>query len=110
MAIGTPRSWLICYDVTDPKRLMRLHRFLRRHAAHVQYSVFHFEGSAAAMGRLMHSVEHRIDPESDDVRAYLIPERLQLDTLGRGQLPGDTLLISEHSPGLTTLLSQAKAC
>ena len=52
MAINAPRGWLITYDITDPKRLVRLHRFLVRRATPVQYSVFHFEGSAALMGRL----------------------------------------------------------
>lgn len=110
MAVNTPRGWLISYDITHPKRLMRLHRFLRKHAVHVQYSVFHFEGSAAAMGRLMADVEKRIDPKTDDVRGYLLPENLQLDTLGRGGLPTETQLISQASPGLAMLLTSARKC
>ena len=59
MALNTPRGWLITYDITNPKRLVRLHRFLVRQATPVQYSVFHFEGSAAQMGRLMADIETR---------------------------------------------------
>lgn len=110
MAVNTPRGWLISYDITHPKRLMRLHRFLRKHAVPVQYSVFHYEGSAAAMGRLMADVEKRIDPKTDDVRGYLLPENLQLDTLGRGGLPTNAQLISTASPGLATLLSAVSKC
>lgn len=104
MALNTPRAWLITYDITNPKRLMRLHRFLRKHAVPVQYSVFHYEGSAASMGRLIAQIEARIDPATDDVRAYQLPEHLSIDTLGRGGIPGDTYIFSEADTTLDTLL------
>lgn len=108
MALNAPRGWLITYDITEPRRLMRLHRFLRRHAAPVQYSVFLFEGSAAQMGRLMSQVESRIDNRTDDVRAYQLPEALSLDTFGRGSLPAETHLLSGKTPLLDQLLQAAK--
>ena len=104
MAVNAPRAWLITYDITDPKRLARLHRFLVRQATPVQYSVFHFEGSAAQMGRLMADIEARIAPASDDVRGYQLPEHLSIDTLGRGGSPRDVLLLSPASPNLQLLL------
>ena len=107
MALNTPRGWLITYDITNPKRLVRLHRFLVRQATPVQYSVFHFEGSAAQMGRLMADIETRIDAGTDDVRAYQLPEHLSIDSIGRGSLPGDTFLLSPTSPALQVLLQAA---
>lgn len=104
MALNTPRGWLITYDITDRRRLVRLHRFLVKQATPVQYSVFHFEGSAAQMGRLMADIETRIDTRSDDVRGYQLPEHLSIDTIGRGSLPADTLLLSPTSPSLQALL------
>lgn len=104
MALNALRGWLITYDITDPRRLARLHRFLVRQATPVQYSVFHFEGSAAQMGRLMADIETRIAPASDDVRGYQLPEHLSIDTLGRGSSPGDVLLLSPASPSLQLLL------
>jgi CRISPR-associated protein Cas2 len=104
MALNTPRGWLITYDITEPRRLMRLHRFLVRQAIPVQYSVFHFEGSAAQMGRLMKDIATRIDPATDDVRGYQLPERLSLDTIGRGSLPGAAYVLSDISPNLQILL------
>lgn len=104
MALNTPRGWLVTYDIANPKRLGRLHRFLVKQATPIQYSVFHFEGSAAQMGRLMADIEKRIDPKQDDVRAYLLPEPIQIDTLGRGGLPHQTYLMSDTSPGLQHLL------
>lgn len=94
MALNASRGWLITYDITHPKRLARLHRFLVKQATPVQYSVFHFEGSAAQMGRLMADIEKRIDLAKDDVRGYQLPEHMSIDTIGRGSLPGDTFLLS----------------
>lgn len=107
MALNAPRGWLITYDITEPKRLMRLHRFLVKQATPVQYSVFHFEGSAAQMGLLMADIEKRIDPRSDDVRAYQLPEHLSIDTIGRGSLPRETFVLSNTSPSLQRLLQAA---
>ena len=110
MAVNARRLWLITYDIANPKRLTRLHRFMVKQATPVQYSVFCFEGSAAAMGQLMAAIETRIDKKADDVRGYLLPEPLQLVTLGRGALPGGVLLASELSPALRTLLQAAGKC
>lgn len=104
MALNAPRAWLITYDITDPKRLVRLHRFLRRHAVPVQYSVFHYGGSTAMMGKLAEQIGQRIDARTDDVRAYQLPEQLSVDTLGRGSIPTQTSLLSDTSPTLNTLL------
>lgn len=107
MALNTARGWLITYDITNPKRLGRLHRLLVKQATPVQYSVFHFEGSAAQMGRLMADIATRIDAATDDVRGYQLPEHLSIDTLGRGSLPAETFLLSPVSQSLQTLLQAA---
>ena len=107
MALNAPRAWLITYDITNPKRLVRLYRFLVKQATPVQYSVFHFEGSAAQMGRLLADIKTRIDPKTDDVRGYQLPQHLSVDTIGRGGLPGDTFLLSATSPTLQALLQAA---
>lgn len=73
----------------------------------MQYSVFHFEGSAAQMGRLMADIEARIDRKRDDVRGYRLPQRLNLETIGRGALPGAVFMFSAVSPPLQTLLQVA---
>lgn len=108
MALNAPRAWLITYDITCPRRLVRLHRFLCKHALPVQYSVFHYQGSAARLGQLMQQIESRIDSDSDDVRAYPLPEDPQIDLLGRGSLPADSRLLSSTVPSLDKLLHAAR--
>jgi CRISPR-associated protein Cas2 len=107
MALNQQRTWLICYDITDPRRLVRLHRFLRKHAEPVQYSVFYYEASAAQLGRLVGEIEARIDRRSDDVRIYQLPERLECTTLGRGSLPGGSWLLSDRGAALAKLTQAA---
>lgn len=102
--MSAPRAWLVTYDIADPRRLSRLHRFLKKRAVPVQYSVFLFEGSGAQIGRLMQQIEQLIRPDQDDVRAYQLPQTPQFDTLGRGSLPADSRLLSTHSPALDGLL------
>lgn len=39
MSTGRPVLHLVCYDIRDPKRLLRVHRFLRSQGFPLQYSV-----------------------------------------------------------------------
>ena len=107
MALSTRHGWLIAYDIANPRRLQRLHRFLVHEAVPIQYSVFYFEGNTAAMGRLMLEVEKRINPKQDDVRAYQLPANPRIDTIGRGAGPEDISLFSSITPKLGVLLSPA---
>lgn len=110
MVLNASRSWLIAYDIANPRRLGKLHRFLIKNAMPIQYSVFHFEGSPGRMGQLMADIADRIDPDEDDVRAYMLPNPLQMVTLGRGSIPGDTMLLSGVSPSLQKLLEATGRC
>lgn len=94
MALTVAKSWLITYDITCPKRLSRLHRFLVSKATPVQYSVFHFQGTTTQMVNLMNDIEKKIGRASDDVRGYQLPDNLNIDTIGHNNLPLGTHLLS----------------
>ncbi len=83
----TAPAFLICYDIADPRRLVRVHRFLLRHAMPVQYSVFVGRFSRTALRALMAGLAVRINARQDDVRIYRIPERPDLVRLGSAALP-----------------------
>ncbi len=97
MAVNQQVAWLIAYDIRDPRRLGRLHRFLRSRAVPLQYSVFTRRASAAQMGMLARDIEEHIDPRQDDVRIYRIPEPALVTTWGRCMLPDDILLLDATS-------------
>lgn len=80
-------DYIICYDITDPRRLQRVHRCLKRRATPLQYSVFLYRGSERQLLRHLAELEDLMDPRSDDVRAYPLPVRGLRLILGQLTLP-----------------------
>ena len=102
MAVNQARTWLIAYDITEPRRLRRVHRFLRKHAVPVQYSVFAAYDTPARIGQLRAALADQIDPRSDDVRIYPLPSEPELSVLGRKAMPEGVLLLEGgRIPSLT---------
>lgn len=83
MAVNTERDWLIAYDITDPKRLLRVHRYLSQHAMAQQYSVFRACMSTTQLRRVKTGLARLIDPSEDDVRMYPLPAQADVARLGR---------------------------
>lgn len=92
MSLHANASWLVTYDIADPRRLSRLFKFLKKHGIPVQYSVFLVEASAAKMGNLIVQIAKMVDQDADDVRAYRLPERAWKVTLGASILPEGIML------------------
>ena len=106
MSFNEAHLYLICYDIADPRRLQRVHAFLRRHAMPVQYSVFLARLTERRLLHLLADLSRRIDPRSDDVRAYPIPREAEAVTMGRQYLPPGVVLadpligvVLESGPG-----------
>ena len=78
---------VVCYDICDPRRLRRLHRFLIKHTVPLQYSVFLFNGDDRQLDRLLAKAETYISPKIDDLRAYPLPARGMKIRLGKPILP-----------------------
>lgn len=89
----TPCRYLVCYDIADPKRLTRVHRFVSKHAAPLQYSVFMAEMNASALDLLLACVAGLIKQVEDDVRIYPLPDSIQFATLGRSSLPDGVIAV-----------------
>ena len=106
MSYTEQRNWLIAYDIADPLRLGRVHRFLKRHAIPAQYSVFVFQGGQVALNRVLAGMEERIAPDVDDVRAYHLPDRCEVAMLGTQHLP-EGVVLGAH--GLDRLLRELTA-
>ena len=80
-------DFVICYDISDPKRLCQVYRFLKQHAVALQYSVFLFTGDYRELDRIFAVVERYIDPNADDLRVYPLPARGLKVRLGKPALP-----------------------
>ena len=64
--------WIICYDISDPKRLYRVAKALREVGTRRQWSVFECWLSAFALARLCRQLGRLIDRDCDSVRLYPI--------------------------------------
>jgi len=97
MALNDPRNWLIAYDIADPRRLQRVHRFLSTQAVPVQYSVFATRATPMKTGLIRAGLAEIIDEREDDVRIYPVPEPAQLVVLGKKALPEGLTVIDGRS-------------
>ena len=93
MAIHLPRLYLVCYDIADPRRLQRVHRYLRGFGLPLQYSVFTLRLTQKRQQRLLHGLRQIIDEREDDVRIYPLPDKGERLSLGRQMLPEDVVLV-----------------
>ncbi|HWP84883.1 MAG TPA: CRISPR-associated endonuclease Cas2 [Terriglobia bacterium] len=115
MSLMEKRNWLIAYDIRNPRRLSKVHRYLKRHAIPVQYSVFVYYGNSIQLDRLLSDLASRIEAAADDVRAYHLPDRCEVAMLGRQSLPegiivgvrGLDRLLRELTPGSNSPIVEA---
>ncbi len=101
------KTWLVAYDIREPRRLRRLHRCLKREGVAVQYSAFCVEATDRQLDQVLRRVTAIIDARVDDVRAYHVPEHCQVWQLGRQQFPEGVFL--EGSAAVRQLLAVADA-
>jgi CRISPR-associated protein Cas2 len=66
---------LVTYDITDPKRLKRTHKFLKEFGLNTQKSVFECDVDDAALKRIRWFCRDALDLSSDSVRIYKICSR-----------------------------------
>ncbi len=98
MSDKRPKPYMICYDITCPKRLGRLHRHLKKHAVPLQYSVFEAELTPSALNRLLREMEAIINARDDDVRVYPIQRNTPMATLGPAYLPDGLFRFGTEAP------------
>ncbi|MDR0776274.1 MAG: CRISPR-associated endonuclease Cas2 [Azonexus sp.] len=89
---------IICYDISHPRRLGRLFRYLKKHAIPMQHSVFLFTGDQRQLDRCLEQAARLIEPKEDDLRAYPLPARGLKVRLGRPVLPPGILWSGLPSP------------
>lgn len=80
-------EFVICYDIANPRRLGRVHRYLKKRAVPLQYSVFLFVGDDRQLDQCMRDATRLIDEREDDLRAYPLPSRGLKARIGRPALP-----------------------
>lgn len=110
MALNEIRTWLIAYDISCPKRLGRVHRYLKSVAIPVQYSMFTAEENEAGIRRIIGELKTRIHPTADDLRLYPLPNRLELHHYGHRALPVGLLLLANVAQRNSAIVAGLTAC
>ena len=77
-------SFLIAYDIADPKRLRRVARFMEKHGLRCQKSVFWYAGDAAAVAALLDQAAKLLNAEEDAVQAWQLSAGQTPQGLARG--------------------------
>lgn len=109
MSHSEERNWLIAYDIANPRRLVRVHRYLKRHAIPVQYSVFVLRGTQRKLDSVLCGIAERIASAVDDVRAYHLPNQCEVTMLGRQSMPQGVMLGSLSLDRLLRALTESDA-
>ncbi|MCL4745056.1 MAG: CRISPR-associated endonuclease Cas2 [Burkholderiaceae bacterium] len=92
MNANAPTTWLVAYDISSPKRLREVHRYVKRRGSTVQYSVFSVVAGTAGIETMLDEIASLIYEREDDVRAYHVPASCQVWSLGRQGLPAGVML------------------
>ena len=95
---------ILAYDISDAKRLRRVHKLLKKWGMPVQYSVFAVDLSARGADQLFAALKRVADSEADDVRLYRIGNGTHCWS-GRAPLPEGMILTG--SPTATILHDMA---
>jgi CRISPR-associated protein Cas2 len=83
------KNWhLLAYDIRDPRRLQRVHRFLTDHGLAAQESVFVVRASRDELSAILDGLGAIIDRRRDDVRTYPVAHPGALWLSGPNPLAG----------------------
>ncbi|ART83442.1 CRISPR-associated endonuclease Cas2 [Oceanisphaera profunda] len=66
------RHYLICYDIRQPRRLQRIHKWLTKHATALQYSVFLANLNKAELNQVRQGLQKLMEESEDDVRIFAV--------------------------------------
>lgn len=96
MSRGQRVDYVVCYDITDPRRIQRMHRYLRRWGTPLQYSVFHCRLNDRERQSLISGLHEKINEKTDDVRLYAIQASGRILCLGQKPLPEEIQVYGLH--------------
>lgn len=66
-------QYLIGYDITNPKRLSRIHKRMTKYGTPLQYSIFLLDGTTQFLQACLKDVLTLMDRKQDDLRVYPLP-------------------------------------
>ena len=77
-------AYLVCYDISDERRLSRVLRFMKGRGIHLQYSVFHCTLTWPELIGMKEQLKGLINEREDDLRIYPLPSGYKVIVMGCG--------------------------
>jgi CRISPR-associated protein Cas2 len=77
--------WLVAYDISDPKRLYRVAKLMKRYGTRVQWSVFECRLDHVRLKQLANEIRATIKPRHDRVQIYRLCDVCQQRFAESGQ-------------------------
>lgn len=87
-------TYLVCYDIREPKRLRNVFKIMRGFGDHLQLSVFRCELSEANKARMLMVLQPALKHDEDQVLIFRLGPldgtyTIQVDCLGLPYVPGE---------------------
>jgi len=87
-------DYVVCYDISCPKRLAKVARVLERVASRIQKSIFLFDKvTTKELELLQKKLESIIDHDADDIRIYKVDVKRSFQAFSGIDLSNPYLLI-----------------
>ena len=92
------KHYIIAYDISDKKRLRKVHRLVKEYAMNLQYSVFIAPFSVNLMDEMVRRLKEVIQSSQDDIRIYPLSDPHKPEVYGKRKLPDGIFLnnIMDH--------------
>lgn len=84
--------YLVCYDIAQPRRLYRVHKFLLGYRVGGQKSFYECWLTPAELRHVHETLESLIDPVEDRVHFFALDPRMRPDCLGLASAPALTAI------------------
>lgn len=85
--------FLVCYDISCPKRLYRVHRFLLGYKVGGQKSFFECWLTAAELRDVRRTLEELMNPTEDRAHIFQLDPRMQNQGLGLAKQPATAVFL-----------------
>ena len=80
--MARPGWYMLCYDISNPSRLGKVHRIMKKEGISAQKSVFFVQKNEKDMKAFLGKLGRVIKKDKDDIRAYPVESPKKVWTTG----------------------------
>ena len=82
------RFYVVCYDIKDDSRRMKVFKTMRNYGTRVQYSIFECILENDILDKMIDRISDIIKPDEDSIRVYYLPDEAKrfIKIIGVGEV------------------------